>query len=825
MQKKLTFVAPYLFLTAVSVVIYAPLLFFGQIFASDEQMGFYYTISHYVDASIAAGYSLDWISAYFGGVPASFDQFVSAWYPLNRALFYLFDLFLAHHLSITIATAAGFIGCFLFGRANGWYRASSICLALLYFLTTTFTWLQIGTTAAHSFAILPFLLLGVLRARTGQYVSGIAIGSAALAIGFLAGFVQIVFYDFLIAGAYALFLDWQAFSRTKAFVKNFYVSYAFAAITLIGLAIGFVQFYPSASLIDLTIRTSTYASQNVSTQYPTEFLALVMPAYLDVPFLGGGHSSGFYLTPIGLICAFLALIYYRRHDTLFFAGLYAIMAAFAFHLPIFGWLNEHVPPFSNMGGQFRWMVGAAFPFAFLGAAGIEGLLRDPLRISQRARKIVVAITAGIGVAMAAGATLTSIVADFLASSSAAQQKIIDWYTAGRTLVHPAEHYQHIMVQAMRTFETTFSLASPRFLFGTILWFIAAALFAWSFFYRGSRYMPVAIVSFVTFATLGSVALQWSELVPQSLLQETPPLIANIRSHEDGSEPYRIMGYLVGEGLFLQGLTTTPLTPSEMTSIQMQGLYNNSNVYFGIERMDGMEPYRTLRHNHLLNTVIAYDWAAWAFDDASPLLHTSPLDRLYNRDVLKNVPIEDKLPDLVNRLPLLSMMNVKYLYSPYSFEAPSLKALAQIPIGVNANMRTLYLYENKKVLPRAYAVASPVFATSERDAFLKVISIADFSNQTVIECTTCGDSTSGNAIISIENYGQGILKTHVKAETPSWIVFSESAFPGWHATIDGVEAPIYTANYLFQAVNVPAGEHTLEFRYEDVAVGAVRSLFR
>ena len=118
-------------------------------------------------------------------------------------------------------------------------------------------------------------------------------------------------------------------------------------------------------------------------------------------------------------------------------------------------------------------------------------------------------------------------------------------------------------------------------------------------------------------------------------------------------------------------------------MHMQALVNNTNLYFGIERMDGMEPYRTLRHNHLLNTVIAYDWAAWAFDDASAELATSPLDQLYNRNVQKKVAIEDKLADLPKRLPLLSMMNVKYIYSPFPLEDVSLKLLAEIPVGVTS----------------------------------------------------------------------------------------------------------------------------------------------
>jgi len=47
---------------------------------------------------------------------------------------------------------------------------------------------------------------------------------------------------------------------------------------------------------------------------------------------------------------------------------------------------------------------------------------------------------------------------------------------------------------------------------------------------------------------------------------------------------------------------------------------------------------------------------------------------------------------------------------------------------------------------------------------------------------------------------------------SYLVLSDSWYPGWVATLDGVEVPIERANILFRAVRVPAGRHTVAFRY-------------
>ncbi len=45
------------------------------------------------------------------------------------------------------------------------------------------------------------------------------------------------------------------------------------------------------------------------------------------------------------------------------------------------------------------------------------------------------------------------------------------------------------------------------------------------------------------------------------------------------------------------------------------------------------------------------------------------------------------------------------------------------------------------------------------------------------------------------------------------VFSEVFFPwGWTATVDGNEVPIGRVNYVLRAIDVPAGEHTIEMKF-------------
>ncbi|MBR4070032.1 MAG: YfhO family protein, partial [Bacteroidaceae bacterium] len=66
------------------------------------------------------------------------------------------------------------------------------------------------------------------------------------------------------------------------------------------------------------------------------------------------------------------------------------------------------------------------------------------------------------------------------------------------------------------------------------------------------------------------------------------------------------------------------------------------------------------------------------------------------------------------------------------------------------------------------------------------------------------------------------KSH--AAQPRVAVFSEIYFPwGWQVTIDGEEVKEARANYVLRALNVPAGQHEIVFRFDPKSLAVTENI--
>ncbi|MEP7189010.1 MAG: YfhO family protein, partial [Roseiflexaceae bacterium] len=177
-------------------------------------------------------------------------------------------------------------------------------------------------------------------------------------------------------------------------------------------------------------------------------------------------------------------------------------------------------------------------------------------------------------------------------------------------------------------------------------------------------------------------------------------------------------------------------------------------------------------------------------------------------------------------PILSALNVKYVLVPSNVSLPIDSSFRQV--YANAQVR---VYENPQAYPRAY-FADTLRGETDPQALLRAVTADGFDGRrlALVESDQppvlqpSGGATNADKV-AIARFSANQIALTTNAAQPRFLVLSEMYFPGWHATIDGVETPIYRTNYLFRGIAVPAGQHTVMFVYRPVSVliGAVISL--
>lgn len=112
------------------------------------------------------------------------------------------------------------------------------------------------------------------------------------------------------------------------------------------------------------------------------------------------------------------------------------------------------------------------------------------------------------------------------------------------------------------------------------------------------------------------------------------------------------------------------------------------------------------------------------------------------------------------------------------------------------------------------------ANQESDA----LNVIDLNEVAVIDkqfATLAGNlnpGTAPDAQIELTAYSPKSIDYSVKTSQPGTVVFSEIYYPyGWKATIDGQKADYFRADYLLRAMNVPAGEHSINFTFDPDSV--------
>lgn len=137
-----------------------------------------------------------------------------------------------------------------------------------------------------------------------------------------------------------------------------------------------------------------------------------------------------------------------------------------------------------------------------------------------------------------------------------------------------------------------------------------------------------------------------------------------------------------------------------------------------------------------------------------------------------------------------------------------------------NDKYVYLYEYRGYPGRFLFFPKAQYINDEKQVMLRIIDRgSDFKKELIISGRPpdhpWGSETS-QGVVRLVSYGPDKVILTSESDGQGFVYVSDTYYPGWRAYVDGRPTKIYRANLAFRAVEVPAGKHTVVFKYVPVS---------
>mgnify|MGYP001044245872 CR=1 FL=1 len=158
----------------------------------------------------------------------------------------------------------------------------------------------------------------------------------------------------------------------------------------------------------------------------------------------------------------------------------------------------------------------------------------------------------------------------------------------------------------------------------------------------------------------------------------------------------------------------------------------------------------------------------------------------------------------NNIEVLNMLNTKY----FIFQDGNGRDAVQINPDANGNA---WFVNNLKVVANANEeiMALDSLKTKVEAVIQSKLISSDFKTNYELDST---------AVISLTNYKSNELIYASQSKKEQFVVFSEIYYKnGWNAYLNGELVPHYKVNYTLRGMQIPAGKHTIEFKFEPIII--------
>jgi len=234
-------------------------------------------------------------------------------------------------------------------------------------------------------------------------------------------------------------------------------------------------------------------------------------------------------------------------------------------------------------------------------------------------------------------------------------------------------------------------------------------------------------------------------------------------------PFTPPSYFFPAASILTEIQKDQLTyPTRTLVINPQVMPANTFSWYGIETVGGYNPFYSERYARFVQAMES---------DA----------------VADALPAFQRIIEPTNtRSPLFKYFNVRYV--------------VDIKDGKTA------LTELPSVMPRWYLADTMVVKPTGQEVLQAMLTDTVASRSAYVE-TTVGATCSATDTVSLVQYSANTQSLTTTVLRSGFLVNLTPWDSGWHAYINGKETPILRTNYLFMGISIPAGTHSVEYKYD------------